>query len=345
MKKKNIINLIKYYTDNNDVAFREEAAEIARDFYCSGDTELGEYITSLISSVNTFVPQMSKSNITFAHKVPYSQSPLPLPEPVKNDIFGIVNAIENDAGVNKFLFYGAPGTGKTETVKQIAHILSRELYSVDFDTLIDSQLGQTSKNIANLFLQINDLAHPETMIILFDEIDSIALDRTNSNDLREMGRATSAMLKGLDNLNEKIVLIATTNLYNLFDKALIRRFDFCIDFSRYTKDDLREVGQIILSFFLAKFKYAKKNIRLCNKILNLFPTLPYPGELKNLIKTTIAFSKPNDEYDYLRRLYVHATNSGIPDIKDLQEQGFTVREIEILTRVSKSQVARNLQED
>ena len=46
---------------------------------------------------------------------------------------------------------------------------------------------------------------PEKVIVLFDEIDAISLDRTNQNDLREMGRATSTMLKCLDKMNENIV--------------------------------------------------------------------------------------------------------------------------------------------
>ena len=71
--------------------------------------------------------------------------------------------------------------------------------------------------------------------------------------------------------------------------------------------------------------------------------IPYPGELKNLIKTSIAFSTPNEEFDYLRRLYATITNNKETDIKDLQQQGFTVREIEILSGISKSQVSRALQ--
>ena len=86
-------------------------------------------------------------------------------------------------------------------------------------------LGQTQKNLASLFQEINNFVHPERVIVLFDEIDAIALDRTNSNDLREMGRATSAMLKGFDRMNENVVLVATTNLFEHFDKALVRRFD------------------------------------------------------------------------------------------------------------------------
>lgn len=345
MKKKNVINLIKYYTEHNDIAFRDEAYAIANDFNTSGDAELAEYVMALLSSANTFVPQMNENDLSFVHKIDYSSEPLPLPEVIKNDILGVVNAIGHNAGINKYLFYGAPGTGKTETVKQVARILNRELYIVDFDNLVDSKLGQTQKNISSLFAQLNAVAHPERLLILFDEIDAIALDRTNSNDLREMGRATSAVLKGMDGLNEQLVMIATTNLYDSFDKALIRRFDSCIDFNRYSKEDLHECAEIILGFFMKKFNFAGKNVRLFNKILDQMENIPYPGELKNLIKTSIAFSNPADEFDYLKRLYSTVTNDLHPQVKDLQSKGFTVREIEILTGISKSQVSRALQEE
>lgn len=39
MKKKNIINLIKYYSENNDMGFKNEAYEIAKDFDLSGDSD------------------------------------------------------------------------------------------------------------------------------------------------------------------------------------------------------------------------------------------------------------------------------------------------------------------
>lgn len=246
--------------------------------------------------------------------------------------------------MNKFLFQGAPGTGKTETVKHIARILERNLFIVDFSYIIDSKLGQTGKNITKLFDEINNFANPERIIILFDEIDALALDRTDSNDLREMGRATTSVLKGLDSLNEKILLIATTNLFNHFDKALIRRFDSIIDFNRYSREDLLDISEIILNFYLSKFKNIGRNVRLFRKIISLMDKIPYPGDLKNLIKTSLAFSNPNDEFDYLRRLYTSILPKTEKTLKNLQNQGFTVREIEILTGISKSQVSRELKE-
>lgn len=344
MKKKSVLNLIKYYSEENDAGFRSEAYEIAKDFDESGDYQLAEYIMSLMSNANTFVPQMSENDSALFEKIDSSGDSLWLPDPVTQDILGIVHAVAHKAGINKFLFQGAPGTGKTEAVKQLSRILNRDIYMVDFAAVIDSKLGQTQKNISSLFKEINNFVYPENVIILFDEIDAIALDRTNTNDLREMGRATSSMLKGMDYMDERVVLVATTNLYEHFDKALIRRFDSVIDFNRYTKGDLMSIAEEFLNKFLVKFKLAKKDIRLFRKIIGLMEPIPYPGDLKNLIRTAVAFSDPDDGMDYFRRLY-YAVNGRQPqNLKELKSQKFTIREIEILSRIPRSTVARELKE-
>lgn len=344
MKKKSVISLIKYYAEKNDTGFRNEAYEIAKDFDEAGDYQLSEYIMSLLSNVNTFVPQIADDVSAFFEKVEAKEDMLLLPDAITNDLLGVVNAIEHRVGINKFLFQGAPGTGKTEAVKQLARILNREIYMVDFSSIVDSKLGQTQKNLSSLFKEINNLPQPDRVIILFDEIDALALDRTNQNDLREMGRATSALLKAIDRLNENIVLIATTNLFEYFDKALIRRFDSVIDFNRYTKEDLLFIGEKMLDRYLDKMQLANRDIRLFRKIIVLLPDGVYPGELKNIIKTSVAFSDPNDGMDYFRRLYYSVCNEKPEDIKKLQEQKFTIREIEILVGKSKSSVARELKE-
>lgn len=345
MKKANIINLIKYYAENNDSGFKNEAYQIANEFDKIGDYQLSEYILALISNANTFVTQINENELTFVKKIEVNGSPLPLPEEIKSDIIGIINAVGHGIGVNKFLFQGAPGTGKTETAKHIARILERELFIVDFAYIIDSKLGQTGKNISKLFEEINNLSSPEKVVILFDEIDALALDRTDYKDIREMGRATTFVLKGLEGLNKNILLIATTNLYKHFDKALIRRFDSVIDFNRYSREDLIEISEIILNYYISKFKNVGRNIRLFKKIISLFDNIPYPGDLKNTIKTSLAFSSPNEEYDYLKRLYISIVGNNNMDLKFMKNKGFTVREIEILTGISKSQVSRELKEE
>jgi len=157
-----------------------------------------------------------------------------------------------------------------------------------------------------------------------------------------MGRVTSNFLKSLDNLNPEVLLIATTNLYKSLDKALTRRFDAIVDFDRYLKEDLVDVGEILLDDYLKQFRTSVRDMRLARKIMLSSKILPYPGDLKNIIRTSLAFSDPKDGTDYLKRL-LRSLNAGKTfSIEELAEKKFTVREIEILTGVSKSSVSREL---
>lgn len=347
MKKQSILNLIKYHVERNENAFRNEAVNIAKYFDAIGDYQLAEYIMGLIAESNLYVPQASDFESEFLKQLDIKEmQPLNLPVEISNDIKGIINAVNHNIGINKFLLEGLPGSGKTEAAKHIARLLDRALYFVDFEHLIDSKLGQTNKNIASVFAEINMIPCPDKIVILFDEIDVIALDRVNRNDVREMGRVTSTILRELDrltDLNKEIVIIATTNLYSNFDKALIRRFDAVINFNRYSKEDLAEVAEFYFASFIKNFKGLSKDTRLFRKILKTAPDLPYPGELKNIIKTSLAFSDTNIEYDYLRRLYNYLIdNIEETALDQLYAQGFTVREIEKLKGESKSTVSRKL---
>lgn len=347
MKKKNILNLIKYYAEKNDAAFRDEAYEIARDFEENGDSQLCDFILSTLVGSNTFTTQsfqMVELKSNYLKKIDYKLPNIVLPHSIQKDVDGVVNAIQRNIGVNKFLFEGAPGTGKTESVKFIANKLNKNLYMVHFNDLIDSHLGQTQKNIDILFEEIANFSQLNNAIILFDEIDAIAIDRINSNDVREMGRATTAVLKALDNLKDEIIIIATTNLYSSFDKALVRRFDAIVNFNRYSREELGDIALVIYNDLLNKFKINGSNVRLVRKIINLYEKIPYPAELLNMIKTSIAFSDLDDDSDYLRNMYFAVTRQNNIDIKELQKLAFTLREIEILAKKSKSQIGRDLKE-
>ena len=350
MKKQNVLNLIKYHVERNENSFRNEAVAIARYFDSIGDYQLAEYIMGLISESNLYTPQGSDFESEFLKQIETrGLEALNLPLEISEDIKGIINAVNHNVGINKFLFEGLPGSGKTEAAKNVARLLNRSLFVVDFENLIDSKLGQTNKNITNVFKEINMIPNANKIVVLFDEIDVIALDRINSNDVREMGRVTSTILRELDrltDLNKEIVIIATTNLYSNFDKALARRFDAVINFNRYSEEDLIEVAEYYFSSFIKNFKGTSKDVRLFRKILKTAKKLPYAGELKNIIKTSLAFIDIGSEYDYLKRLYNNLIgNLEQKDLSKLYEEGFTIREIEKLKGESKSAVARKLNKE
>ena len=343
MKKSDVLDLIKYHYECKEIEFRNQCTAIARSFDKQGDAQLAQYIMGLMSQSDRLLPQVENSS---QYLVPckLDVGPLPLPLSIMNDLKGTINAVNHHIGINKFLFVGLPGTGKTESVKQVARLIGKELLVVDFSYLVDSKLGQTVKNLAVLFNEINNLPFKQNYIILFDEIDSIVLDRVNQNDLREMGRVTSAFLKEIDRLSPEIILIATTNLFDNLDKAVTRRFDAIIDFDRYSDDDKVEVAIVILKDLLKQFKNVARDLKLFKKIIYSSNTIPNPGDLRNMIRTSLAFSDPKDPHDYQKRLLRSFHNGKNLSISKLSKLGFTVREIEILTGVSKSSVSRELSE-
>ena len=344
MKKQSIMNLVRYHVEKNEDAFVSEVAEIARELDQNGDSAMASYLMELVSNANYYVPQSSYKNLHYLTKVDCSNTPLLLPEIIEGDVLGITKAISNKADLTKFLFYGAPGTGKTESAYQIARILGRDLLRVDFEQLIDSRLGETAKNVSLLFDEINHLAFGK-IIILMDEIDALVLDRVNTNDLREMGRVTSTFIKDLDRLNKNAIIIATTNLFNFFDKAVVRRFDAIVSFDRYSNEDLIEIADSLLSSALKMNANSRQDIRLFNKILKNLDKIPYPGDLKQIIKTSVAFSSETYEYDYLRKIYFALNDNQEIDIQRLRDKGYTTREIEIISRIPKSSVSRKLKEN
>ena len=342
MKKQSLVNLVKYHVEKNDEAFAIEVAEIAKEFEASGDSSVAQYLMELVSNASFYVPQSNYRNMRFLRKVEYSSQPLMLPDVIEEDVIGITKAISKKSGLSKFLFFGAPGSGKTESVYQIARLLNRDILTVSFEQLVDSRLGETAKNVSLLFDEISRLPYGR-VIVLFDEIDALVLDRVNRNDLREMGRVTSVFLKELEHLNDSIPIIATTNLIENFDKAILRRFDATVSFDRYSKDDLISIADSMLTSNLKHATNSKQDIRLFNKILRNLNVVPFPGDLKQIIKTAIAFSDESNEYDYLRRIFLALNeNPSSIDIQKLNEEGYTTREIEILSRVPKSSVSRKL---
>ena len=69
MKKKNIINLIKYYSEKNDYAFRTEAYEIARDFDENGDKAWIKTLTKKLEKFSLRSTEGDKYKITLFYKI------------------------------------------------------------------------------------------------------------------------------------------------------------------------------------------------------------------------------------------------------------------------------------
>ena len=141
------------------------------------------------------------------------------------------------------LLHGAPGTGKTETVYQIAKETGRSIVHVDISEAKSAWFGESEKRIKRIFTsyknacEINQKKEEKIPILLFNEADAIIAkrkDNTSSNCAQTENAIQNIILEELENL--KGIFIATTNLAGNMDKAFERRFLFKIKFENPSKE-------------------------------------------------------------------------------------------------------------
>ena len=142
------------------------------------------------------------------------------------------------------LFYGAPGTGKTETVLQLARKTGRDIMQVNVTEIRSKWVGDSEKNVKALFdnyrRKVRDCR--QTPILLFNEADAIISRRKegveHSVDKME-NTIQNIILQEMETLDG--ILIATTNLEQNMDKAFERRFLYKVKFNKPTLEARRHI--------------------------------------------------------------------------------------------------------
>lgn len=137
------------------------------------------------------------------------------------------------------LLYGAAGTGKTESVYQIAKATNRRILHVDISETKSMWFGESEKLIKRVFINYRNLCtacerrHENTPILLFNEADAI-ISKRKSVDSGSVAQTENAIQNIILELMENLegIMIATTNLCENMDKAFERRFLFKIKFER-----------------------------------------------------------------------------------------------------------------
>jgi len=137
-------------------------------------------------------------------------------------------AAETDYGMN-LLFWGWPGTGKTEFGKHIAGQLGKELLVKRMSDLQSMYVGETEKQIARAFQE----AEENDAILFLDEADSLFINRQTANRSWEISQ-TNEILTQMENFPG--ILICCTNLLDHLDEAAMRRFAFKIKFLPLTDE-------------------------------------------------------------------------------------------------------------
>lgn len=250
---------------------------------------------------------------------------------------------------NRMLIYGPPGTGKTQTARWIAAALKLPLLTVRCDTLVNSLLGQTSKNLRRVF----EHAEQRPCILFLDEFDAVAGARGNERDVGELQRVVISLLQNMDALDEGTILIASTNHDSALDPAVWRRFGFRVPMPLPDEELRAELWRSMIGAF------ASENLHLP---LLAAASAGASGALIEQVcldaKRTAVLkfrSKSIDETELFRRLGLAlALQSGraLPSIGDevrwlrqWDKQRFSLRELSRLYELSTRQINNFLKEE
>ncbi len=131
--------------------------------------------------------------------------------------------------IGKILFVGPPGTGKTTSARALSRWFGLPLIEVRLSMIISAYLGETSKNLDNVFVIAKKL---NPCILFIDEFDFVAKSR-GTEDHGALKRAVNTLLKAIDDVSlveDGVLLIAATNYPQLLDHAAWRRFDKVMSF-------------------------------------------------------------------------------------------------------------------
>jgi hypothetical protein len=189
------------------------------------------------SKSNTIKPETITSKQLFYEKEENEQinKVLSMMEPsMYNDLMTRLESKGLPQNLNILLF-GAPGTGKTETVLQLAKLSGREIIKVDISQSKSMWFGESEKLVKKIFKDYESISSNSKLapILLFNEADAILATRknnTSSSVAQTENAIQNILLEELENF--KGIFIATTNLAENLDKAFDRRFLFKVRFNK-----------------------------------------------------------------------------------------------------------------
>lgn len=202
------------------------------------------------------------------------------------------------------LLYGAPGTGKTETVYQLAKQTNHKIFHVDIAESKSMWFGESEKKIKKIFTDYRILCkscknHNEnTPILLFNEADAL-ISKRRDVDSGSCAQTENAIQNILLEEMEKLegIMIATTNLCENMDKAFERRFLFKVKYEKPSleareniwRTKLNTLGTEELSKLAKEFDFSGGEIdnivRKCEMNEIIKGTQPGYEEIVELCKT------------------------------------------------------------
>ncbi len=161
---------------------------------------------------------------------------------------------------HRLLLAGPPGNGKTSLAEAIAYELALPLFTVRYDAVVTSYLGETAQRLRRLF----DFARTEPCVLFFDEFDAIGKERGDIHETGEIKRVITTLLLQIDDLPPYCVLVGATNHPELLDRATWRRFELRLNLDAPSAQEMMKYFDHQLDTLDGQPGYTAK--RLCQSV-------------------------------------------------------------------------------
>lgn len=326
MKTETFMNLIRYHYSGEKSKFNSTLKLISSEFNEEGNNIISNKIEKILNDNSKVV----KSSVVRKKLDQQIENCIILPHNLEVEMELLVNSInKHPQSPISVLFFGKPGTGKTEFAKIVAKKVSKKITIMNFNEVISSYLGETTKNMSDFFAGFDF----KNEILFLDEIDGLVANRETIRS-EEIYRATIEFMKLLDNLGNGEIIIAATNILTSVDKAVQRRFTSIINFDVYGSNDL---DKIFLNYF-REYNIDQKPQPIKKYMIDhgLFKT---PDSIKNFLAKLYKASK----FGMLEKFFLNGKKhdeSNKDFIYKMEEYGFSSQFIADVLGVSRRTILR-----
>jgi hypothetical protein len=260
-----LIGLVKSHAEGDESRFFDLAMQLAAAEDQKGHRRLAEQLRQWAeagksppqlerkSAIPIIAPRGDLSGLLNASYPTYRFSDVILPPSLSDEMLTVVQETRMTAKLEesglkprrRILLSGPPGTGKTMSAAALAGELKFPLFSVMLHGLITKFMGETATKLRMVF----DAVRTTRGVYLFDEIDALASSRSAENDVGEARRILNSFLQFLDEDTGPSIVIATTNLPEILDRAILRRFDLVLQYQLPIGKDIEKAMKRRLSNF------------------------------------------------------------------------------------------------
>ena len=247
--------LLQSHADGDETSFRKAALQLAAAESNAGHGRVADEIRAIIAKmpavggrkatapiVDIAAPRGELADILEGGHREERLHDIVLRSEVRDILLRVISENRSRGRLERFgvsprrrlLFHGAPGCGKTLAAAVLAGEMGLPLMTVRFDALFSRFLGATATQLRAIFAEMPR----RPGVYLFDEFDSVAKARGDSQDVGEMNRVVTAFLQLVDADVSSSILVAATNHLKLLDRAVFRRFDLIVPFEKPTRAQL-----------------------------------------------------------------------------------------------------------